>query len=136
MEKINRKTILWLLILILAIGGIVFKDNITFFIKSRYILSRSSMENVYGWKEYVDTCYYDEENADIKSCESDKTLFNLIENGYRDLILSKENYNCNDFIGESSEFLLGFFEYTGGSKYDPYHLDADHDGWPCESLKI
>jgi hypothetical protein len=41
--------------------------------------------------------------------------------------------NCKDF--DTHAHALSFFKGTGGSKTnDPYHLDGDHDGNPCESL--
>jgi hypothetical protein len=41
--------------------------------------------------------------------------------------------DCSDF--DTHAHALSFFKGTGGSRTrDPYGLDADHDGSPCESL--
>lgn len=41
--------------------------------------------------------------------------------------------NCSDF--DTHAHAQSFFVGTGGSKsYDPYRLDADHDGIACETL--
>jgi len=44
-----------------------------------------------------------------------------------------DKYNCEDF--ENWEEAQEVYEYYGGIENDIHHLDRDHDGLPCESLK-
>ena len=41
--------------------------------------------------------------------------------------------DCSDFC--ACRQVLNFYKRHGGPKRDPHHLDGDHDGIACESLR-
>ena len=41
--------------------------------------------------------------------------------------------DCSDF--SSWKAAQKYYRHHGGPRYDPDHLDADHDGIACESLR-
>lgn len=43
------------------------------------------------------------------------------------------DYNCLDFV--TRDELMKVFLGAGGPKNDPYRLDGDKDGIPCEDLR-
>lgn len=46
---------------------------------------------------------------------------------------ARVDYNCSDFISRADA--MKTFRAAGGPQKDPYRLDADKDGIPCEELK-
>ena len=158
-KKINYVPILVLINTFIIIGYVVWNPIKNHF-KKIDILSRTSILNI---SEAYSSCTFISDNSlgtkqEAEECHEAGDKYKYLKKRFDPLIKKNANLNCSDFIGQTEA--RQFYEYVGGinifnqlkieqenssetlslmlrgnvHKYDPYNLDINYDGQPCESL--
>ncbi|MBI5417737.1 hypothetical protein HZA55_07300 [Candidatus Poribacteria bacterium] len=128
--------------------------------KKIYVLGHANIDNTIEVYSYCDLSSLESkkhEEAWIK-CLEGKNKFEFLKKRFDSLIKKEANLKCSDFINKTEA--RQFYEYVGGinlfnqlkitqensdgvlnlmlrdnvSQYDPYNLDSNYNGIPCESL--
>ncbi|MEK7597581.1 MAG: hypothetical protein AAB441_02950 [Patescibacteria group bacterium] len=128
--------------------------------KKIYVLGHANIDNTIEVYSYCDLSSLESEKHEeawIK-CLEGKNKFEFLKKRFDSLIKKNSNLDCSDFIDGTEA--RQFYEYVGGinifnqlkieqenssevlslmlrenvNKYDPYNLDINYDGQPCESL--
>jgi len=157
----NKLLYVFVLIIILMLGYIIFKNDISNFFKRKQILAKVNLFNIP--KVYL-SCRgalrrNPPDDQKVKVCEDSLIEYTSKTNVWKELIKTKKDINCGDFNNQREAF--DFYDYVGGEtvqyvkqlgitdpnnygviyinyklkcNYDPYGLDTNHDCWPCKSF--
>lgn len=142
MENSNKKHFIFiyslLIILILLVAYGIFRNPINDFLRKESIIRKASMVDTQIFRELLLKCSIEigkggsrEFVYDTKECKELGELEGLTKKGYDEFIRKHSDIDCLDF--DTIEFANEFFRYVG--KYDPYNLDSDKDGVPCNIVK-
>lgn len=153
----NKAVFLLLVVIVGLLLYIVFKADIDHYYFKKQVLKEASILHIpavfnrcinYSSKPDEDGLYSD---FNMDTCKVALNEYKSVEERFKNLIKSKKNISCGDFLSrsEASEF----FKFVGGEIFDsafrngldglslkrcvvdPYGLDTDHDCQACEDYE-
>jgi len=161
-QKTNNKPLYILaFIIILMLGYIIFRNDISSFFKRDQILAKASVFNIP--KVYLsckDDPGWNTPDGQVGTiCKSVLTEYLAKANIWKEMIKNKKDISCSDFSdsreafdffdfisGETVQYVkqLGFSDpnnygmvyinYKLKCENDPYGLDTNNDCWPCKNF--
>ncbi|MDO8658156.1 MAG: hypothetical protein Q7K55_05420 [Candidatus Levybacteria bacterium] len=156
--KLNNRFYLLTAVIVLALLCIILFQPISSYFKKKSIKENANSHSILEINNACEGISEDKVNMEnINKClEESKKMEPVIKN-FNDFIMVKDDVDCGDFI--SGTEARQFYEYVGGmnitlmaeavkqagqeallrylinnkNKIDPYNLDKNNDGFPCEN---